>query len=1051
MEADGRRAYVEATRRVEQQLEAAGWLVAPTVASSPHPRAIPQHRVAGGELDFALFVGERLVGLVEVKARLSPAAELQVRAQQRTISPSAPPVAYLSDGRETLFFTAPGAELREVASFHSPETLAAPERLAGLAQQLTGLPRELPASLRPHQRDALAALELSLRQGERRALLILPTGAGRTTLLATATHRLLRHTPLRRVLVLVTERVVAEQTAATLAAYADDGRTLAEDVVVEVPRGSETISSVPAGVVVVTVQRMARMLAAEPSQMPRVDAFDFVWVLDPERLTGGPWQQALDRFDAPIVGLTTRPTPALLAYFDGNVAVQLDTGRLVEDGVPAPGALSGRDRPEAFVVAFLTAYLEDRRAKAVLDPEVRDPTLLSAIVETGAAAHGVGIVPEPAVAQLARTSHPGPRIEWVDGDPAADLDGGSLNLGAPDLVVSAPGIGRKLPPGDVTLPDGRRLRVRGDSAARLLLRAARDMAPDGEAIFLLGDAFLFDRHEHGVRAALASAGLHVHAVVALREGLAGTHASTSLVFVRRTPVESVFVGELSRDSDHHQLASQLRRRRRGAAVALGRLVPWERFESFEQLAAFEQLEALLAEASGEPIPLLDLLAGAIARPRRGEDVAPVPNAVYLPTFATGTVHAAHGDLTSRPWGYFQIPLDPTRASAPYVATLLNSPLGQALRDSVARGTTLRSLSLAALQRLSLPLPPLDAQREVVHLHGRIEALRVELDAFARTLMADPSRVHEVSRELQLLGQHDPLRTLHETLPFPLASILWSYEANADVATRIDRLHRLFEASAIWFATVLLSALHRDAELFERIRPSWTAALRPGSFRRASFGTWTTVGERIAADVRDLLGDAAEERSRLVEAFAGSPRLAASATSAELWRVLDQAREIRNREKGHGGIAGRARWEDTHERLAHLLTRMSEAIGPSLDEVMLVRPGAGRRRKGVVRYEHAEVLHGAHDQFRQQVVATTDVRGLEDGELHLVRRDIEPVSTALLVLPFVRVDELPETGQNACYLFSGIDGPDVSYVSHHFLAAPDITLRDHDLAELVATL
>lgn len=61
----------------------------------------------------------------------------------------------------------------------------------------------------------------------------------------------------------------------------------------------------------------------------------------------------------------------------------------------------------------------------------------------------------------------------------------------------------------------------------------------------------------------------------------------------------------------------------------------------------------------------------------------------------------------------------------------------------------------------------------------------------------------------------------DTLPFPLASVLWHYEAEPDEGPRVEYLLKFFEALAQFTATVLLSACIADRGLFEASRPTWT--------------------------------------------------------------------------------------------------------------------------------------------------------------------------------------------------------------------------------------
>jgi hypothetical protein len=1089
---------------VEALLRAAGWETGSPQGGGRVPHVVREFRPGTDKvvLDFALFIGDRLVGAVEVSARMSDAVAHQARRLQEALfalgqfSHDALPVIYFSNGREIALLAGPDDEVRQVAAFHSPATLDDPHKLRGLAHEVAELPRELPPELRDFQAEALRRLELSLASGDRRALIALASGSGRTALAVTEVDRLLRHTSATRVLFVVDRQAVADQLLAALRAYRSNDRSFGGDFVIETASGRGV--SAAANVVVMTVQRLLVLMqhGGEARTIP-VDFFDFVFVFDPERLTGGSWEGALDYFDAPLVGLTNTPVPATYAYFDSNLVAQVDVDAALAGGPPSEdeaavmellrvadrfrgelppmeallraldesGASLGWRELSAitqrlgrewagvlppFALDFLAAYLQERKAEWVVDPAVSNPALLAAAVDAGAVDRAVGLVPDSSLLPLAEAVRTEPAISWTSEDLLLTTGKARAALGRPNLIISAPPFGLKGSQGPVVLSDGRALDVRDDRAHRLLLQTAAELAEDGEAIFLVADSF-FRSGAGRVRSLLGEVGLYVHAVISVRQGPPGVNVAASLVFIRGEPSETVFVAELSPSIDRDQLLSQMQRRRRGPVPALGRLVPWEGFEGYAEVAKTERADAMLAEAPGEPVPLTDILGADVVRPRKGEDFEFAPNAVYLPTFAASPVHASRGDLTSKPWGYFQLPLRPDRALAEYVAGLLNSPAGRALRESIAGGAIHPSISRRALDELQLPLPAIEVQREAVELQARIRALRLELGGLERQLTADPGSAESVAVALAELGERDPLTSFREALPFPLASILWRYEADADLEDKAGHLFRFFEASAIFFATVLLSGFLRENELYRRERKQWFKKLRRNSFDRTSFGTWTLFGHKMASSARAMLADE-NDGPRMLTAYAvGSERFAETVASEELWVLLDEAKSARNEEKGHGGIVGPAQHETTHTRLAGLLTKLGELLGPCLGDVILVRPGAGRKRRGVVHYDKAELLQGPQGIFRQVSVTTSESGGLEDSELYLLSSSENPAPTALRLEPFVRLKHSPQDAQNACYFYAKVDGSEVEFVSHHFEGRPRITEPDAEVVELIAAL
>ena len=77
--------------------------------------------------------------------------------------------------------------------------------------KLPSLPPVGPKGLRECQFEAISNLELSFKYGEKKALIVLATGAGKTFTACTAAYRLLNYTSAKRVLFLVDRNNLGKQ------------------------------------------------------------------------------------------------------------------------------------------------------------------------------------------------------------------------------------------------------------------------------------------------------------------------------------------------------------------------------------------------------------------------------------------------------------------------------------------------------------------------------------------------------------------------------------------------------------------------------------------------------------------------------------------------------------------------------------------------------------------------------------------------------------------------------------------------------------------------
>ncbi len=347
-----RAALLKAEWRVADLLTEAGWTVRDDSSASHQllargiaVRGTAQSDEAAGP-NFVLCVDGRPVGAVEVRPHGGDmrAAMARTRGTGTPATASAErrmPYAYATDGVRVLFRNGddPEPRPREVFTFHQPETVARWLREAAADPQTptfeSRVRHRLPDlvddgylqdSLRSVQYDAVRAFESSLRRGERRAMVQIAVGGGRTVMAVTAAHRLLRHARAHRILFLVDRVALEMQGLATFAAYSgpgDDGRKFTELYRVE-RLGSHIVPS--HRVIVSTVQRLFSALSeGDPTSGVRYrpdlppESFDLIIADECHRSVSAQWRALFDYFDAPVLGLTATPTDRALEVFHSNV------------------------------------------------------------------------------------------------------------------------------------------------------------------------------------------------------------------------------------------------------------------------------------------------------------------------------------------------------------------------------------------------------------------------------------------------------------------------------------------------------------------------------------------------------------------------------------------------------------------------------------------------------------------------------------------------------------------------------------------------------------
>ncbi|MBT9547097.1 MAG: type I restriction endonuclease subunit R [Candidatus Sericytochromatia bacterium] len=292
--------------------------------------------------------------------------------------------------------------------------------------------------------------------------------------------------------------------------------------------------------------------------------------------------------------------------------------------------------------------------------------------------------------------------------------------------------------------------------------------------------------------------------------------------------------------------------------------------------------------------------------------------------------------------------------------------------------------------------------------------------------------------------------LINTLPFPLASILWHYHRKTQVKDQVEHLYHFFEANALFLSNLLLSGAIQNPGLFRQYQNTWLAGREPGSrqqFSRSEFGLWTTLGSRIANTLREHL-QTPTEREEILQSFA-LPNVAPlnALVHKELWALLNQVREYRNDDIGHTGLNGEEILHGQHQKLLTVLEKMARFLQNAFQQWQLILPGMGEFLGGVYRYE-ADMLTGPQTQpLNRSVEVSLSLQKSEPCLWH------EASLQVLKLLPFVQI--FIQDAHYRAYFFNKLQAvasnPEISWVSYHHEIEPKITRDSKVLRELIAYL
>lgn len=347
-----------ARQKIDKILENAGWRVVNREEFVPDEAiAVKEGLLQGNnEADYLLFLMGKAVGVIEAKREEvnvnTPEVIIQAEGYTHKLLPwyqyyqNPLPLVWLSNGKQFFFRDqrTSSTEYEPISRFHSPKEVV---RLLNIQDQYAGLPFLQKRGLRNCQFEGITNLEKSLKEGKKRALMVLATGAGKTYLAITAAYRFLNYAHYKRILFLVDRNNLGRQAEREFGSYRLTENGDPFNNIFGVERLKSSHFPTDANVVISTIQRLFSLLSGERiteddedvenididddidneetiilpgnPQLPR-NYFDLIIIDECHRSIYSSWKSVLDYFDASVkIGLTATPSPQAEAYFQNRV------------------------------------------------------------------------------------------------------------------------------------------------------------------------------------------------------------------------------------------------------------------------------------------------------------------------------------------------------------------------------------------------------------------------------------------------------------------------------------------------------------------------------------------------------------------------------------------------------------------------------------------------------------------------------------------------------------------------------------------------------------
>lgn len=364
----------KARRVIDDKLRQSGWVIQDLNRlnlSASLGVAVREFPTSTGEVDYALFVTGRPVGIIEAKRSEAGQSITDVEVQSGRYAKSSfkwikndYAIRFVYEATDRLIRFTDYKDIkyrsRTVFAFHRPETLL---EWIGQSDTIRNNMKHFPAldttGFRKCQISAINNLEQSFADNRPKALIQMATGAGKTFTAITAAYRLLKYGNMKRILFLVDTKSLGEQTEREFLVYTpnDDPRSFSQIYGVRRLKSSYIPNDVQ--ICISTIQRMYSILKEEElddsaeetlfaeyvtseSKAPKEvvynekyppEFFDCIIVDECHRSIYNVWSQVLAYFDAFIVGLTATPDNRTFAFFNENIVSEYSREEAIVDSV----------------------------------------------------------------------------------------------------------------------------------------------------------------------------------------------------------------------------------------------------------------------------------------------------------------------------------------------------------------------------------------------------------------------------------------------------------------------------------------------------------------------------------------------------------------------------------------------------------------------------------------------------------------------------------------------------------------------------------------------
>jgi hypothetical protein len=301
--------------------------------------------------------------------------------------------------------------------------------------------------------------------------------------------------------------------------------------------------------------------------------------------------------------------------------------------------------------------------------------------------------------------------------------------------------------------------LKGKKNWSILFKSLFLLTEEGQGLFVVEPSIVWNKE---FIQQLSRKGFYVNAIFNCPENLLRPQTSlqTNLLLISRKKTDSVFAIELSEETIIEDMIEAYDKNSQGSDFTTGRWVIFDKFRGFREAKISEKITKLLEQYKTFKVYSLKQISLSISI---GDKISSQDNSIYVPRNGR-IIQLDYEKLKSK--NYYQIVLNTKYALAEYLVLFFNTGVGRSIMELIETGIYIPNKKRSDLEKLEIPLPELEMQKEIIELNHNLMDLNNKISNFEKEIAISPlscqkikSEVNKMLNSLNLLNDSDKILSL----------------------------------------------------------------------------------------------------------------------------------------------------------------------------------------------------------------------------------------------------------------------------------------------------